>query len=52
MEDVIDFKPFVTKDFLPQEIYDEVYNAVNSQIAKNLADGKEAYAEPFSKSCL
>lgn len=50
MEDVLNFKPFVAKDFLPQEIYDVVYNAVNSQIAKNLAEGKDAYAEPFSKA--
>lgn len=50
MEDVLDFKPFVSKDFLPSKIYEEVYAAVNSQIAINLAEGKDAYAEPFSKA--
>jgi hypothetical protein len=50
MKDILDFQPFVSKDFLPPEIYEEVYTAVNSQIAKNLAEGKDAYAEPFSKA--
>lgn len=50
MKDILNFKPFVSENFLPQEIYDEVYNAVNSQIAKNLSEGKDAYAEPFSKA--
>jgi len=50
MKDVVDFKPFVTKDFLPQEIYDVVYDAVNSQIQNNIAEGKEPYGEPFVKA--
>jgi len=50
MKDVLDFQPFLSKDFLPPEIYEEVYTAVNSQIAKNLAEGKDAYAEPFVKA--
>jgi hypothetical protein len=50
MEDVVNFKPFVAKDFLPQEIYDVVYDAINRQIEKNIAEGKEPYAEPFVKA--
>jgi hypothetical protein len=50
MKDILDFQPFVSKDFLPSEFYEEVYIAVDSQIAKNLAEGKDAYAEPFSKA--
>jgi hypothetical protein len=50
MKDVLGFQPFVSKDFLPPEIYKQVYDAVNNQIKKNIEDGKDAYDEPFVKA--
>jgi hypothetical protein len=50
MKDILDFQPFVSKDFLPPEIYKEIYTIVNGEIAKNLAEGKDPYAEPFSRA--
>jgi hypothetical protein len=50
MKDIANIDPFVTSDFLTPEIYKIVYDSVNNQIAKNIADGKEPYDEPFVKA--
>lgn len=43
-------KPFVVKDFLPPDLFNQIYDIVDPLTEKNLKEKNDKYAEPFVRA--